>query len=331
MRDSPHTIRRMSLVPRSPESKDTDLVTAIASSNTSYPRRLLEYAIFKLREHKVREALITTCIGAIVGTGFGATFSFWGGLGAGLGTFTLSWLMLFVGYLFIAPRGLDKRLRTGLKEAEHSAGLLEAQLKIEQAETERLSVQVAVLGDVTRERDFAQRELAKLQDRKVVVNVVRAETNIYRTKHDMYDCPVVKVQLGLDFRSLVPHDIALEGLWVSVWEKGDDNVMREMPMRGAPVDYLFTRLASPLRDNFTDKVPIKGLVVEGYKVSPLYYFIDKDMYLADFYGTGLLPEKHFVRVQVRAVAQKPYQLQIEVPWNNPGRYIGAVTPVEDEA
>lgn len=337
---------------------DTELVPTSTALEKSYSRRLGAYAWHETREHKKVE-LIASCIGGVAGgiAAIALVGFTWTGVAAAIvcGAIGLVTALacIFLFNLIYSPKALDEKQRLEIAELNTSKAELESRLaahlegQFEWGETLRKINQQHIDDIYTlHQRDISalktdyENEIAALKSshnsqikeltgHKVKTHVIREGSQVYVTPHSTWETPVVRAQIALRFENVIANDVSLVDLNLLVCERGDGNDIRVLPLRGRKPDTLRSKPKLTHYYDPADEVEIAGFVVKGHAYSPKYFFIDDDM-IVDPHDRNSLDERHFLRLVLSAVAQKPYMVDIEVDWTQPGAYIKSWKPVTDE-
>lgn len=135
----------------------------------------------------------------------------------------------------------------------------------------------------------------------------------------------------MKFKNLSPAPVTIEGLRLIVCERHGEHI-RNFPLRGRDPLWIYEKVKT-LReyDNPDKKIAIEGLRVEGYgrlpETLPAYFYFDDNL-IIDVNDLELTNDKHFLRLILTAVGQKPYTLDIRVDdWTQPESWI---TPFEKD-
>lgn len=181
-------------------------------------------------------------------------------------------------------------------------------------------------------------ELARYTDHKIIPHVMRKLSNAHLCK--WFQMPAVSAILGLKFENIASDEIALKTIKLRICERLDNGSVRELPIRGADPLVLHPR---PPRSSFGLPPPAStfsndpsAVEIEGFRIKPKdfsaehYFFVSDQMAYPD-YREQIMNDKHFLRLTVEAVAQKPYMIDIEVDWTEPGLWTLSSSPAFDEA
>jgi hypothetical protein len=164
----------------------------------------------------------------------------------------------------------------------------------------------------------------------VIPHVLRKSSQVYIDR--WLGKPAIQAQLALKFENIDSGDVTLKDIRVILYERGQwgwKGWVREMEVRGPKPERL--RETIPTLREFDD--PSKGVPIAGLRVksrdypAEAYFFIDQAL-VFDKRET-LTNGTHFLRLTVEAVAQKPYIIDIDVDWTQPGQWILSSTPVFD--
>lgn len=139
--------------------------------------------------------------------------------------------------------------------------------------------------------------------------------------------PAVHAVIALKFENIHSDEVALKKITLRICERLDRGVW-ELPIRGSDPKVLYQ---SAVQSWSSDDPPI---VIEGFRIKARHitgqpYFLISDQMAFPDYPGQITSSKHFLRLTVEAVAQKPYMVDIEVDWAEPGRWVLSASPVFD--
>jgi len=158
---------------------------------------------------------------------------------------------------------------------------------------------------------------------KLIPHIIRKESNIYAEPYSPWQCPMIRASVAIKFENTAAHELSLKRMALHLYERldGKKKVIKEIPLRGRTPK---TVRQSPSRlQKFDDpavEVHIAGLRINAGHFSQKYFFVDKEMLVADLPGDTLINGKHFLRLSVEAVGQGPYYHDLEIDWTQPGAW-----------
>jgi hypothetical protein len=165
---------------------------------------------------------------------------------------------------------------------------------------------------------------------KLIPHVIRKESQVYATMFSPWQCPLIHATVAIKFENTVSYDLALKRMAFGLCERMDKKgrIIKEIPLRGRDPQTV-RHMPGKLQDfdNPQHEIEIAGLVTKGGNFSGKYFFQDREMLVADLPGDTLVNKKHFLRLTVEAVSQRPYCIDLEVDWTQPGFWILSATPV----
>ncbi|HKO95747.1 MAG TPA: hypothetical protein VJU86_02065 [Pyrinomonadaceae bacterium] len=288
------------------------------------------------------------------------------GVGAGLITLIATFSVIFLLHWLVAPREIDAGLRGDLEAARNQLAEEERKLRslattarrrenelrqihetenkvlMDQArenaelineQREQIKIAREQAAEIKKENASLSAQLAK-QDHKVIPYVVRELSHVYLAS--WMKMPAVIAVVGLKFENLSSDEIALKRIQLGVRERLEDGSTRELALRGSestvlhPITeriYGLPPAAESLSEN-PFAMPIEGFRVKAKHLTGAYFFANHTMAFDDDF-VEVENGKTFLRLTVEAVAQKPYMINIEVDWKEPGTWILSSTPVEN--
>jgi hypothetical protein len=164
---------------------------------------------------------------------------------------------------------------------------------------------------------------------RVIPHVMRKSSQTYLGK--WMGTPVVRAHIALKFENIGADDVTLKDITLILYERGTrawKGWVRELGIRGPKPERLYEK--PMMLWEYDD--PRKGVSVAGLRIKSRDFPPDAYFYLDDrmvFDAIELRNGIHFLRLTVEAVAQRPYIVDIDVDWSQPGLWILSATPVFD--
>jgi hypothetical protein len=333
--------------------------TDVALANNTYRSQWLTQAWTDFCAKSWQETTVSGITGAImVLTTIGL---FIAGVLPGLsllpvGIFICVLLSYFAFVLLRAPRKLDEKRCAEIEKLETDIATQTGVLTVANAEIETVrkgltesesqterSIDLWTQGKaevvaLRAENQSLKSRLDRLTEHKLIATVMRKFSKVDMKTYEPWDSPRtdrklnrIYPQIAIKFKNLSPDPVTIEGVRLIVCERHGEHI-RDLPLRGRDPEFIYQQVKTlRLYDDPSKHVEIEGLRVEGYgqlpENRPAYFYFDDNL-IIDVNDLDLINDKHFLRLILTAVAQKPYVLDIKVDnWTQPQSWI---KPVEKD-